>query len=103
MGDATVVKGNAGWTASKLDIPDHAMLTTASCRKDWKRIAAALSVMSPAEKTGKGLLQLCLSCLPDNPISQGAELKTEPSACQRRVFRACPDVLIVFQSGGYSQ
>ena len=60
VGDAVVGRGNAGWTIIKewTSLPMPELLTRASCTKDWKRISAESTIMSPG-----------------NPISQRTEVK----------------------------
>ena len=50
LDDAVVSRGSAGWTTWKSghSCPcQNCLLTKASCRKEWKRISAKSSVMSP--------------------------------------------------------
>ena len=55
LGDAVVGRGNAGWTSLKGGHPCPCQLfIMASCKKDWKRISAESSTMSPRQPGRSG-------------------------------------------------
>ena len=60
VGDAVVGTGNAGWTMSSSGHP----CPYQNCSQG-----------PPADKAARGCLQNRLSCLPDDPIGQGPQLK----------------------------